>query len=118
MRSDAHDDIEVAGRPPVPPRGAPALQTDALAVADPGRDAPLHLPRPQLVAGTPACGAGALDDHAPAAALGARLAQREQTLVVIEHAPARAAGADDRRRARRGSGAVARGARRVAGEVH
>src|SRR5207302_9663489 len=96
---DAHDDVQVAGRPAVAPRAAAALEPDALAVLHARGDADLHLPRPALDAAAPARLARLLDDRPPAAALRTGLAEREQALVVVERAPAAAARAGDRARA-------------------
>ena len=66
---DAHDDVEVAGRPAALARVAAAGHAQALAVLDPRRDVDLHVP---LRRDHPAPGAGVarlLGDPAVAAAL-------------------------------------------------
>src|SRR5205085_11275147 len=75
------------------------------------------LPRPPLDAAALARRARLLDDHPAPGTAGAGLAEREQSLVVVEHAPSAALRADDRAGARRRAAAVAGRTGRVAGDV-
>ena len=84
-------DVEVAGGSAVAARTTAALDPDALAVLDPGGDAHLDLPGRVLDTGAVAGRAGVLDPQAGAAAGRAGLAEREQALVVVDHAAAAAA---------------------------
>src|SRR6185295_16059505 len=110
---DPGDHEQVAGGTAVAAGGAPLLEPDALTLADPGRDADLDLAGAPLDAGAAAGGARVLDDDAPTVAVGARRAEREQSLVVVGDAPPLADRAHDRLGARLGAGAVAGGARCV-----
>src|SRR5690606_1675144 len=94
--ADRDDDGEVAGGATVVPGAAPALRPDALTAVDAGGDADLDGPRPHLDARAPTRGARVLDGDATARAGGARLAEGEVALVVVEGAPAAAARAGGR----------------------
>src|SRR6478609_6003878 len=115
-RDPAFDD-QVAGRTAVAAWPTAPLQADPLPVGDAGRDAHLNLARPTLDAGAPARRARLLDDHAGAVALAARRGEREEPLVLVDHASPPAQRADLRLRAGLGPAAVARGALRVARQV-
>src|SRR5690606_27237888 len=86
-------------------------------VVDASGDAHLHGAGTTLDAGAAAGGARVLDDLAPAPALGARLAEGEVALVVVEHAAPATARAGDRRGAGARAAAVAGGAGGVGREV-
>ena len=88
VRQHLRRDVEVAGRPAVAARAAATLQADALPVVDARRDAHLHLALAPLDAGAATGRARVFDHMAEPAAVAARRAQREQALVVVEHAPA------------------------------
>ena len=75
--------------------GAASLEADALAVEDARRDADLDLAGAVDDPGAAAVLARRLDPHARALAVAARLAEREQALVLVAHAAAAARRADD-----------------------
>ncbi len=116
-RVGADHDVEVAGRAAAPTGAASGLDPDALAVLDSGGDANLDLPGPVFDPGAKAGGTGVLDpDSRPAAGL-AGLAEGEQPLVVVDHAPPPADRADLGDGARRRARAAAGVALRLRGEV-
>src|SRR5206468_3868392 len=111
-RLHARDDVEVAGRAAAATGLALAGQAHARAVLDAGRDVdPVALDGAHRTAAL-ACRAGVVDDRPRAAALRARLGDREQPLALALDAATLAARAHARRRARLGAGARARRARR------
>src|SRR5438270_1825644 len=114
---DMDDDIEVAGRAAIPSCAATTLQTNALAVVDPSRDAHLDLARSALDARASACRARRLDDGASARAARTRPAERERALVVFDRTAATALRADDGRRARSRAAAATGVTCHLAGEV-
>src|ERR1700743_1231754 len=99
--------VEIAVGTAARARLAFAGEPDAGAVFDPGGDVDFVALALLGRAGALAGGAGGLDDLAAAAALGARLGDREEALVLRVDAAAFAARAGDRRGAGRGAGAVA-----------
>src|SRR5581483_12430324 len=107
VRGHAHHHVQVTGWTPILAGTAPALDPDALPVLHARRNADLDLAGPVLEPRAPARGARRLHLHARAATPRARLAEREEALVLVPHPPAPAQRADDRRRARRRSGALA-----------
>ena len=114
---DVHDHEEVAGRTAVAAGPTAALEPDALAVGDAGRDADLHLAGAALDA-RPATRRARIGDHRarpPAHRAGGR--EREHPLVVVEDATSLAVLAGRRPGAGLGPGAVAGAAGHVAGEV-
>src|SRR5207244_4293874 len=105
---DAGDDVEVARRRAAEAGLALALELDLRTVLDARRDAHRVALRPPLASRAAAGRARRLDDGAAAAAVRARLLQREQSLRGRDDAGAVALGTALRRGARRGAGAVAR----------
>src|SRR6202000_1091658 len=99
--------VEIAVGTAARARLAFAGEPDAGAVFDPGGDVDFVALALLGRAGALAGGAGGLDDLAAAAALGARLGDREEALVLRVDAAAFAARAGDRRGAGRGAGGVA-----------
>src|SRR5580693_8349266 len=116
MRRDVHAHIQVPGRPATLPGRTLALQLDLLAVSHAGRDARLDSPgahRP------PAAGAhrARVVDHQPAAAaLMARLGERETAQVLALLAGPFTVRADPRDSAGLGAGALAGRAGTLAGQ--
>src|SRR5262245_22804015 len=85
---DVNGDEQVASGTAVATWTAAPLQSDALAVGHPGRDADLHLALTTLHPRTPTRRAGVVDDDASALTVPARLAEREHALVVVDDATA------------------------------
>src|SRR5436190_10830226 len=112
-RRDACDDEEIARLAAVEAGLALALEADARAVLDAGRDLDRVTLRPLLAAGAVAARAGVLDHGAVSAASRARLRKREEALAFRDDAAALAFRADRRRGAGLGAGAVALRARRL-----
>src|SRR6185437_9948236 len=117
VRPDVHPHVQVAGRTTALARHALAGQPDPLPVGHAGGD--LHGDRPGLRrhAGAPAVRARVVDDRPGPAALPARLAERERTLVAGDQAGAQAGRALPRRGARAGAVATAGTAGGRAGQL-
>src|SRR5918911_681678 len=110
-RRDARDDEEVAALAAAVAGLALALQADASAVLDAGRDLDRVALRAALAAGAAATLARILDHGPVAAAARARLRQREEALALGDDASALALGAENGRRARLRTRAAALAAR-------
>src|SRR5207244_314356 len=111
-----HDDVQVAGRTAVAAGTAATLELDALPVVHAGGDAHLDLARPALHPGAPAVLARVGDLGAAPTAIGARRAEREEPLVLVDDAATAAGRAGEGRAARLRPTAVADGAERVTRE--
>jgi hypothetical protein len=118
MILDVHDDVEVAVRTAARARFALAVEAQALAGRDAGRNADgelallLHAPR------APAGGARLGDDRAGAAALAAGARHREEPLLIAQLSAALALRAGGRLRVLGGARPVAGLARLLAGNLH
>src|SRR5439155_337376 len=112
-RLDARDDVEVARLAAREAGLALALQADAGAVLDAGRDLDRVALRPALAPGAAAAGTRVLDHGPVAMTAWAGLRQGEEPLALCHHTAAVAFGADLRRRAGLRTRAVALRARRL-----
>src|SRR5256886_13339478 len=112
-RLDARDDVEVARLAAREAGLTLALQADAGAVLDAGRDLDRVALRPALAPGAAAAGTRVLDHGPVAMTARAGLRQDEESLALRHHTTAVAFGADLRRRAGLRARAVALRARRL-----
>src|SRR5688500_9988863 len=102
-----HGDVEIARRSPALARRALALESDALAIGDPGRNPYVHRPRRGAASRAVADRAWVVHDQATAKALAAWFGEREATGVGAHMSGTLTRGADTRHRSGAGSSAGA-----------